>query len=103
MPPSGLERLSAEEGEVAWVLRRDGRASSAEIARALGNSASTAYRLTQSLLERGLVQPRVEIEPAVLRCPLEAVISLAISAGSMRDIAIVPRDLTRYWTPRHRS
>lgn len=86
-PPSGPEQLSAEEREVARALRGDGRATAAEIARVLDKSASTAYRLAQSLLERGLVQPRVEIEPALLGYPLEAVISLATSAGSMRDIA----------------
>jgi DNA-binding Lrp family transcriptional regulator len=69
------------------VLQRNGRASTAEIARELGMSASTAYRLTQSLLDRGLVQPRVEIEPSLLGYPLEVVISLATSAGSMQEIA----------------
>ncbi|MHA6615998.1 Lrp/AsnC family transcriptional regulator [Pseudonocardia sp. DLS-67] len=86
-PPAGPSRLTAEEGGIARVLQRNGRASTAEIARELGMSASTAYRLTQSLLDRGLVQPRVEIEPAVLGHPLEAVISLATSAGSMEEIA----------------
>ena len=90
-PPTGPQRLSADQGGIARVLQRDGRASTAEIARELGMSASTAYRLTQSLLERGLVQPRVEIEPALLGFPLEVVVSLSTSAGSMREIATALR------------
>jgi DNA-binding Lrp family transcriptional regulator len=86
-PPTGPCRLTAEEAGIARVLQRNGRASAAEIARDLGMSASTAYRLTQSLLDRGLVQPRVEIEPDLLGYPLEAVISLATSAGSMQETA----------------
>jgi DNA-binding Lrp family transcriptional regulator len=86
-PPTGSGRLTEDEAGIAGVLQRDGRASAAEIARGLAMSASTAYRLTQSLLERGLVQPRVEIEPVLLGHPLEAVVSLSTSAGSMREIA----------------
>jgi DNA-binding Lrp family transcriptional regulator len=86
-PPTGPVRLTAEEREVAGVLQRDGRANSAEIARETGRSASTAYRLTQALLDRGLVQPRVEIEPALLGYPLEVVVALSTSAASMRRIA----------------
>ncbi|MQA12360.1 MAG: winged helix-turn-helix transcriptional regulator [Pseudonocardiaceae bacterium] len=87
MPLAAEHQFSAEEAEVARVLQRQGRASSAEIARELGKSASTAYRLTQSLLERGLVQPRVEIEPALLGYPLEAVLSLSTAPGAMQEIA----------------
>jgi DNA-binding Lrp family transcriptional regulator len=86
-PPTGPGRLTEDEAGIARVLQRDGRASAAEIAREVAMSASTAYRLTQALLERGLVQPRVEIEPALLGHPLEAVISLSTSAGSMQEIA----------------
>ncbi|WP_433872690.1 Lrp/AsnC family transcriptional regulator [Saccharopolyspora sp. CA-218241] len=85
--PAAPVPFGEEEREVAGVLQRDGRASAADVARELGKSASTAYRLTQSLLDRGLVQPRVEIEPALLGYPLEAVVSLATSASTMRDTA----------------
>lgn len=87
LPPTEPRRLTGEERRIAGVLQRNGRASTAEIARELGMSASTAYRLTQSLLDRGLVQPRIEIEPALLGYPLEAVVSLSTSAGSMQDVA----------------
>jgi DNA-binding Lrp family transcriptional regulator len=86
-PPTGPVRLTSEEQAVAAVLQRDGRASSAEVAREIGRSGSTAYRVTQSLLDRGLVQPRVEIEPALLGYPLEVVVALSTSAGAMHAVA----------------
>ncbi|MFC7404890.1 Lrp/AsnC family transcriptional regulator [Georgenia alba] len=98
--PKAAEVLGPDEVRVAGVLRHDGRSSTAEIARQLGMSASTAYRVTQSLLSRGLVQPRVEIEPAVLGYPLEVVLSTSTAPGSMEDVARALSDLpsARYVT-----
>ncbi|MBB3051623.1 DNA-binding Lrp family transcriptional regulator [Prauserella isguenensis] len=99
-PPDTPVPMDDDERAVATVLHRNGRASAAEIARELGRSASTAYRTTQSVLDRGLVQPRVEIEPAILGYPLEAVVSLSTSPASMRAIAtaLAGHESARYVT-----
>jgi DNA-binding Lrp family transcriptional regulator len=89
--------LGEDERRVARVLQQDGRASAADIARRLELSQSTAYRIAQSLLERGVVLPRVEIEPAVLGFPLEAVISLTTELRSITGIAT---ELGRHRTAR---
>ncbi|MEV0702726.1 Lrp/AsnC family transcriptional regulator [Saccharopolyspora sp. NPDC050389] len=89
--PAVRQEVRAELGEderrVARALQEDGRASAADIARRLDLSQSTAYRIAQSLLERGIVIPRVEIEPALLGFPLEAVISLTTELRSITGIA----------------
>jgi len=85
--PATVAGFSAEELGAVELLRHDGRASAAEVARALGISRSTAYRLTQSLLRRGLVRPRVEIEPALLGYALEVVVELHAAPGAIRRVA----------------
>ncbi|MGW7293107.1 Lrp/AsnC family transcriptional regulator [Streptomyces xiamenensis] len=75
---TALEQLSELELRAIRLMADDGRISSAEIARELGVSRSTAYRTAQSLLECGAVWPRVEIEPAVLGYPLNALMSLTL-------------------------
>jgi DNA-binding Lrp family transcriptional regulator len=89
--------LGEDERRVARVLQQDGRASAADIARRLELSQSTAYRIAQSLLERGVVLPRVEIEPVVLGFPLEAVISLTTE---LRSITVIATELGRHPTAR---
>ncbi len=70
------------------------------MSRELGIGQSTAYRVTQSLLQRGLVRPRVEIEPALLGYALEAVVALTVSPGGMREAA---RTLARHPSARYVS
>jgi DNA-binding Lrp family transcriptional regulator len=82
---TGSVQLSEDERRVANVLREDGRTGAAEIARQLGMSQSTAYRLAQDLLERGIVVPQVQIDPAAVGFPLEAVISLATDLRSIAE------------------
>lgn len=85
--PATVAGFSDEELGAVELLRHDGRASAAEVARALGISRSTAYRLTQSLLRRGLVRPRVEIEPALLGYALEVVVELHVAPGAIQQVA----------------
>jgi DNA-binding Lrp family transcriptional regulator len=84
---SATAELSTDELRTVELLRRDGRATAAELARATGISQSTAYRLTQSLLRRGLVRPRVEIEPALLGYALEVVVALHATPGAIQEVA----------------
>nr|WP_017595660.1 Lrp/AsnC family transcriptional regulator [Nocardiopsis potens] len=83
----GAAPLSAEETAAARLLYADARAGSGDVARELGTSQSTAYRLVQTLLERGVVRPRVEVEPVVLGMHLEAVLSLTLAPGAIAGTA----------------
>lgn len=70
--------LGANDHAALAMLLADGRASSAQVARKLGVSTSSAYRIVQNLLESGTVRPRAEIEPALLGYPITALITLEI-------------------------
>ncbi|EIE98493.1 Lrp/AsnC family transcriptional regulator [Saccharomonospora glauca] len=69
------------------LLRRNGRISTAQVARELGVGQSTAYRMVQSLLRRKLVRPRVEIEPSLLGYALEAIVALTVTPASVKPVA----------------
>ncbi|MFC4560656.1 Lrp/AsnC family transcriptional regulator [Nocardiopsis mangrovi] len=80
-PPSPHERAAAR------LLYRDARIGSGELARELGVSQSTAYRVAQSVLERGVIRPRVEVEPPLLGMRLEVVLSLTIHPGAITHVS----------------
>lgn len=80
-------RFGTDELAAVRLLEGDGRATAADVARETGVSASTAYRVTQSLLRSGVVVPRVDIEPALLGYPLEVVVSLVADPGTMEQLA----------------
>ncbi|MFC4565980.1 Lrp/AsnC family transcriptional regulator [Nocardiopsis mangrovi] len=85
-PPAGLHELNAAELRTLELLAGDGRISAAEVARELQVSRSAAYRMTQSLLESGAVWPRVEIEPAALGYPLNALMALTVRPHAIPDV-----------------
>ncbi|GAB3209293.1 hypothetical protein GCM10027294_23100 [Marinactinospora endophytica] len=84
---SGWAVPTPQEMAAVRLLHHNARAGSSEVARELGVSQSTAYRLIQSLLERRIVRPRVEVEPALLGMGLEAVVSLGVTPGAIADVA----------------
>ncbi|MFF7162972.1 Lrp/AsnC family transcriptional regulator [Streptomyces sp. NPDC008086] len=86
-PPPGPAPLTGDELRTLHLLAADGRTTAAQVSRRLDLGQSTAYRLTQSLLQRGLVRPRVEIEPSLLGYALEAVVALTVSPGAITDVA----------------
>ncbi|MFJ4565304.1 Lrp/AsnC family transcriptional regulator [Streptomyces caelestis] len=101
--PGGTARPARPTGDEPRTLRllaADGRMTAAQVSRELGIGQSTAYRLTQSLLQRGLVRPRVEIEPGLLGYALEAVVALTVSPGGVREAA---RTLARHPSARYVS
>ncbi|MEU6352876.1 Lrp/AsnC family transcriptional regulator [Streptomyces sp. NPDC047072] len=79
--------LTEDELRILRLLAADARMTAAQVARELGIGQSTAYRLTQSLLQRGLVRPRVEIEPGLLGYALEVAIGLTVAPSAMREVA----------------
>src|SRR5690606_3808782 len=92
--------LSEQEQEAARLLHADARLTSSELSRALGVSQSTAHRLITGLLERRVVRPRVEVEPALLGFHLEATLSLAAEPGSTEAVG---RALGRHPSARYVS
>ncbi len=82
------------------LLRRNGRIATAQVARELGVGQSTAYRMVQSLLRRGLVRPRVEIEPSLLGYTLEAIVALTVTPASVKQVseALAGHPSARYVT-----
>lgn len=80
----GGSKVGEDERRVIALLQQDGRITAAEAGRVLGLSQSTTYRLIQSILRRGLVRPRVEVEPALLGYGLEVIIALTISPAPSR-------------------
>ncbi|AXB48326.1 AsnC family transcriptional regulator [Amycolatopsis albispora] len=99
-PRPGDLRVSEDERRVIGLLHEDGRINAAEAGRVLGLSQSTTYRLIQSILRRGIVRPRVEVEPALLGYGLEAVIALTISPGAIQPVA---EELARHPSARYVS
>lgn len=76
------QAFSEQEREALRLLHADARLTSSELARTLGVSQSTAHRLITDLLERQVVRPRVEVEPALLGFPLEVALSLSTEPGA---------------------
>ncbi|WKX09056.1 Lrp/AsnC family transcriptional regulator [Streptomyces sp. NL15-2K] len=97
-PPPRHAALTDDEERALRLLAADGRMTAAQIARELGIAQSTAYRTTQSLLQRGLVRPRVEIEPGLLGYALEVAITLTVSPSAMAEVA---RSLARHPSARY--
>ncbi|WP_372444225.1 Lrp/AsnC family transcriptional regulator [Amycolatopsis magusensis] len=96
----GGSKVGEDERRVIALLQQDGRITAAEAGRVLGLSQSTTYRLIQSILRRGLVRPRVEVEPALLGYGLEVIIALTISPGAIQAVA---EELARHPSARYVS
>jgi Lrp/AsnC family transcriptional regulator for asnA, asnC and gidA len=86
------ETPSAEDERIITAVAADGRATHAEIAAATGISESTARRRLDSLLRRGVLRIRAEIEPAHLGLPVEAVLWLRVAE---REVEAVGHELAR--------
>lgn len=87
--PAAVAPLALTETEQAIVtyLMRDGRASLADLAVHVGISEPTAHRLLQSLLERRALSFRVEVEPALVGFPVEAIISVQVRPQAVEALA----------------
>ncbi|MGW0801916.1 Lrp/AsnC family transcriptional regulator [Nonomuraea sp. NPDC002799] len=76
--PPAEEGLSPLELEIAELLAADGRIAFTAVAERLGISVPTARRRVTSLIERRLLLPRAEVEPALLGLEVEAVLWLKV-------------------------
>ncbi|MEV7009824.1 Lrp/AsnC family transcriptional regulator [Streptosporangium sp. NPDC051022] len=86
------ETPSAEDERIVAAVATNGRATHAEIAGATGISESTARRRLDSLLRRGILRIRAEIEPAHLGLPVEAALWLRVAE---REVEAVGHALAR--------
>ncbi|MBF8185399.1 Lrp/AsnC family transcriptional regulator [Nonomuraea sp. K274] len=80
-PPECLpdeEGLSPLEQEIAELLAADGRIAFTAVAERLDLSVPTARRRVTSLIERRLLLPRAEVEPALLGLEVEAMLWLKV-------------------------
>jgi DNA-binding Lrp family transcriptional regulator len=80
-PPQGLpdeEGLSPLEQQIAELLATDGRIAFTAVAERLAVSVPTARRRVTSLIERRLLLPRAEVEPALLGLEVEAMLWLKV-------------------------
>ncbi|WP_258129764.1 Lrp/AsnC family transcriptional regulator [Achromobacter anxifer] len=78
VPAQQPAALTDAEQRMVAHLMRDGRASLAELAEQAGVSEPTAQRLLQYMVERRALSFRVEVEPALVGFPVEAVISVQV-------------------------
>ncbi|GAA4940044.1 DNA-binding Lrp family transcriptional regulator [Nonomuraea thailandensis] len=72
------EGLSPLEQEIADLLTADGRIAFTAVAERLDISVPTARRRVTSLIERRLLLPRAEVEPALLGLEVEAMLWLKV-------------------------
>ncbi len=79
--------LTDAEQRLVAHLMHDGRASLAELAERGGVSEPTAQRLLHALAERRALSFRVEVEPALVGYPVEAVISVRVRPQEVEAMA----------------
>ncbi|GAA3115974.1 Lrp/AsnC family transcriptional regulator [Streptosporangium carneum] len=80
------ETPSPEDERIIASVATNGRATHAEIAAATGISESTARRRLDSLLRRGILRIRAEIEPAYLGLPVEAALWLRVAEREVESV-----------------
>ncbi|MEW1923811.1 Lrp/AsnC family transcriptional regulator [Streptomyces sp. NPDC088360] len=78
--------LTTTDHRVAAALIRNARISLTDMAGELGFSVATAGRRVNSLLARGILSLRTEIEPALLGLPVQAQICLKVSPAGLDSV-----------------
>lgn len=87
VPLSQPSVLSPQEQAMTAHLMRDGRANLAELATQAGVSEPTAHRMLQSLIDRRALSFRVEVEPALVGFPVEALIAIQARPQAVEALA----------------
>ncbi|GAA3719015.1 Lrp/AsnC family transcriptional regulator [Nonomuraea antimicrobica] len=88
-PPECLpdeDGLSPLEEEIASLLAADGRIAFTAVAERLELSVPTARRRVTSLIERRLLLPRAEVEPALLGLEVEAMLWLKVRPHGLDSV-----------------
>ncbi|MBR7831893.1 Lrp/AsnC family transcriptional regulator [Actinospica durhamensis] len=79
--------LSATDHELLVALQRDGRASHAELAAVTGLAPVTVARRLEDLQARGTVFFDVEIDPALLGAPTQALLWMSVAPAHLHSVA----------------
>ena len=74
------------DNQIVEILKKDGRASNAHIARALGVSEGTVRRRLRMLIEGGVIHVNVSLEPVKMGLTTEAIIGLEVDPDKMDPV-----------------
>ncbi|MCO6006336.1 AsnC family transcriptional regulator [Actinoallomurus purpureus] len=85
--PAGRRAPARADRDLLDALRRDGRASYAELAAATGWSQATVARHLTDLRSRGTVFFDVEIDPALLGATTQALLWMAVAPARLDHVA----------------
>ena len=74
------------DNQIVEILKKDGRASNAHIARALGVSEATVRRRLRMLIEGGVIHVNVSLDPVKMGLTTEAIIGLEVDPDKMDPV-----------------
>ena len=74
------------DNQIVEILKKDGRASNAHIARALGVSEGTVRRRLRMLIEGGVIHVNVTLDPVKMGLTTEAIIGLEVDPDKMDPV-----------------
>ena len=74
------------DNQIVEILKKDGRASNAHIARALGVSEGTVRRRLRMLIEGGVIHVNVSLDPVKMGLTTEAIIGLEVAPDKMDPV-----------------
>jgi Lrp/AsnC family transcriptional regulator for asnA, asnC and gidA len=84
--PLGAIKLDDLDRAIMRLLRRDGRLSYAEVARAVGVSEPTVRKRMQRLLRSGAVYVVARVNPAPIGFPIDAVMGIRVERGRVLEV-----------------
>ena len=74
------------DNQIVEILKKDGRASNAHIARALGVSEGTVRRRLRMLIEGGVIHVNVSLDTVKMGLTTEAIIGLEVDPDKMDPV-----------------
>ena len=74
------------DSQIVQILKKDGRASNAHIARALGVSEGTVRRRLKMLIDSDVVHVNVSLDPTKMGLTTEAIIGLEVDPDKMDPV-----------------
>ena len=74
------------DNQIVEILKKDGRAYNAHIARALGVSEGTVRRRLRMLIEGGVIHVNVSLDPVKMGLTTEAIIGLEVDPDKMDPV-----------------
>ena len=74
------------DNQIVEILKKDGRASNAHIARALGVSEGTVRRRLRMLIEGDVIHVNVSLDPVKMGLTTEAIIGLEVDPDKMDPV-----------------